>query len=130
MKSNKYTAGLALRRQVMGDAFVDRALANAGEFSQPLQDLITENCWGEIWTRDELPLKTRSLITIAMLAAMKATTELKGHVRGALRNGCSIEEIREVLLQAVVYCGAPAGIEAFRAAQEAINDWQENEAAS
>lgn len=130
MKSKKYAAGLAIRRQVMGDAFVDRALANTNEFSLPLQDLVTENCWGEIWTRDALPLKTRSLITIAMLVALKATTELKGHVRGALRNGCSIEEIREVLLQAVVYCGAPAGIEAFRAAQEVINDWQENEVVS
>lgn len=121
MTTEKYDQGLAIRRAVMGDAFVDKALDSATAFSQPLQDLITENCWGEIWTREALPGKTRSLVTIAMLAALKAPAELKGHVRGALRNGCSVEEIREVLLQAAVYCGIPAGIEAFRAASEVID---------
>jgi 4-carboxymuconolactone decarboxylase len=121
MTKEKYEQGLAVRRAVMGDEFVDNALNAATAFSQPLQDLVTENCWGEIWTREALPRKTRSLVTIAMLAALKAPAELKGHVRGALRNGCSVEEIREVLLQAAVYCGVPAGIEAFRAAGEVID---------
>ncbi len=125
MNNEKYQQGMAVRRDVMGDKFVDRALDAATDFTLPLQDFITENCWGSIWTREQLPKKTRSLITIAMLAALKTTTELKGHVRGALRNGCSVEEIQEVLLQSAVYCGAPAAAEAFRAANEVIAEWQE-----
>ncbi len=128
MSSEKYKKGMAVRREVMGDEFVDKAINSATEFTQPLQDLVTENCWGEVWARGVLSRETRSLITIAMLAALKATTELKGHVRGALRNGCSEAEIQEVLLQSVVYCGAPAGIEAFRVAKEVIEAWNsENE---
>jgi 4-carboxymuconolactone decarboxylase len=126
MKSEKYTAGMAVRREVLGDAYVDRATASATPFTQPLQDLVTENCWGEIWTRTVIPKRTRSLITIATLAALKAPTELKAHVLGALRNGCSIEEIQEVLLQSAVYCGVPAGIDAFRAAREVIEQWQQD----
>lgn len=125
MASNKYETGMKVRRAVLGDAYVDKAIAGATEFTQPLQDMVTENCWGEIWTRDGLPRKTRSLITIATLAALKAPEELKGHVLGALRNGCTVEEIREVLLQATVYCGVPAGIEAFRAAKPVIEAWQQ-----
>ncbi len=114
---------MLVRRAVLGDEFVENALNDTTDFTRPLQDLITENCWGEIWTLDAIPRKTRSLITIAILSALKASTELKLHVRGALRNGCTTDEIREVLLQAAVYCGVPAGIEAFRAAEEAIGDW-------
>lgn len=124
MSSSKFVDGMAARREVLGDEYVDKALAAATEFTKPLQDLVTENCWGEIWTRDALPRRTRSLVTLAMLAALKAPTELKAHVRGALRNGCTVEEIREVLLQAAVYCGVPAGIDAFRAAKEAVEEWQ------
>lgn len=126
MSSNnqKYQAGLAVRREVMGDAFVDKALNAATEFTMPLQELVTANAWGETWVRDGLSRQTRSLITIATLAALKASTELKGHVRGALRNGCSVEEIQEVLLHSAVYCGMPSGIEAFRAAKEAVEEWQ------
>ena len=123
MKSAKYTAGMQVRREVLGDEYVDKAMNAATEFTQPMQDLVTENCWGEIWTRKALPRKTRSLITIATLAALKAPNELKGHVRGALRNGCTVEEIQEVLLQSAVYCGVPAGIDAFRAAKEVIDAW-------
>ena len=123
MKSEKYKKGMAVRREVLGDEYVDRAMNAATEFNKPLQDLVTENCWGEIWTSDVIPKKIRSLITIAILAALKAPTELKGHVRGALRNGCTEEEIRDVLLQSTVYCGIPAGIDAFRAAKEAIELW-------
>ena len=121
MSETKFDEGLAVRRQVMGDAFVDKALAGMTEFSEPLQKLVTENCWGSVWTREGLPKQTRSLITIAMLTALKAPTELKGHVRGALNNGCTVEEIQEVLLHAVAYCGAPAAIDAFRAAGEVID---------
>lgn len=124
MKSRKFDDGMAIRREVLGDEYVDRASAGANAFTQPMQDLVTENCWGEIWTRGALPRRTRSLVTLAMLAALKAPAELKAHVRGALRNGCTVDEIREVLLQAAVYCGVPAGIDAFRAAKEAIEEWQ------
>lgn len=124
MKSKKYQDGMAARRKVLGDAYVDKALSSATEFNRPLQELVTENCWGEIWVDGVLPDKTRSLVTIATLAALKASTELKAHVRGALRNGCSVEEIQDVLLQSTVYCGVPAGIEAFRAAREVIESWE------
>jgi 4-carboxymuconolactone decarboxylase len=121
MTSEKFEKGMAVRRAVLGDAYVDRAMAGATEFTKPLQALVTENCWGEIWTREAIPKKTRSLITIAILAALKAPEEIKLHVRGALRNGCTVEEIQDVLLQATVYCGVPAGIDAFRAAKEIID---------
>ncbi len=115
------TAGEKIRRQVMGDSFVDRALSNADNFTAPMQEYINDHGWGSTWQRSGLDLKTRSLVTIAMLAALKAPQELKGHVRGALNNGASIEEIREVLLHSAVYCGAPAAQEAFRAAKEVID---------
>ena len=124
MSGEKYVRGMAVRREVLGDEYVDKAINNATDFTKPLQDLITENCWGEIWTRNAIPKKTRSLITIATLAALKAPAELKGHVRGALRNGCTVEEIQEVLLQATVYCGVPAGVEVFRAAKDVIETWE------
>lgn len=124
MNKDQYENGLKIRRQVMGDSFVDKALSGTTEFTRPLQDLVTANAWGEVWAREGLPLKTRSLITVATLAALKASTELKGHVRGALRNGCTVEEIQEVLLHSTVYCGMPAGVEAFRAAKEVIDEWQ------
>ena len=124
MDNEKYQQGLAVRREVMGDSFVDKALDATTDFTQPLQELVTTNAWGEVWVRPGISKQTRSLITIATLAALKASTELKGHVRGALRNGCSIEEIQEVLLHCTVYCGMPAGMEAFRAAKEAIEQWQ------
>jgi len=124
MKSKKYQAGLRIRRAVLGDAYVEKAMANATAFNKPLQEMVTENCWGEVWTREGIDKRTRSLITIATLAALKASTELKTHVLGALRNGCTVEEIREVLLHSTVYCGVPSGIEAFRAAQDAIENWQ------
>ncbi|MFL6608304.1 MAG: carboxymuconolactone decarboxylase family protein [Pseudomonas sp.] len=119
--------GLDMRRQVMGDAFVDRALGNATEFTQPLQDFVNEHAWGSVWSREGLPLKTRSLITLAALTALKCPQELKGHVRGALNNGCTVEEIREALLHCAVYAGVPAAIDAFRAAQEVIDAYQKPE---
>lgn len=123
-KSQQFQQGLAKRREVMGDEFVDKALNAATDFTMPLQELVTEHAWGDVWCREGISKQTRSLITIATLAALKASTELKGHVRGALRNGCSVEEIQEVLLHSTVYCGMPSGIEAFRAAKEAIEAWE------
>ena len=117
MTTNK---GEQIRRQVMGSDFVDRALNNADAFAQPMQDFINDHGWGSTWQRGGIDLKTRSLVTIAMLAALRTPQELKGHIRGALNNGASIEEIREVLLHSAVYCGAPAAQEAFRAAKEVL----------
>jgi 4-carboxymuconolactone decarboxylase len=117
--------GEAVRREVMGDEFVDRALSQVTELTEPMQAWINEHAWGSTWQREGLPRQTRSLVTIAMLAALKAPNELKGHVRGALRNGCTPQEIQEVLLHSFVYCGAPAGQEAFRAAKEVIEQWEE-----
>ena len=118
--------GVQVRREVMGDAFVDRALNNATEFSQPLQEFVNEHAWGGVWNREGLDRRTRSLITLAALTALKCPQELKGHVRGALNNGCTVEEIREALLHCAVYAGVPAAIDAFRAAQEVIDSYQQD----
>jgi 4-carboxymuconolactone decarboxylase len=122
MAEEDYQRGMRVRRKVMGDEFVDRAMNAVTDFTQPVQDYINENCWGSVWARETLPLKTRSIITIATLAALKAPNELKGHVRGAVRNGCTPEEIREVLLHTAPYIGAPALQEAFRAAKEVLDE--------
>ncbi|MEW6481222.1 MAG: 4-carboxymuconolactone decarboxylase [Pseudomonadota bacterium] len=121
MQDEQYHRGLATRRQVMGDDFVDRALAGATEFTQPIQDHISRAAWGDVWQRDGLDRKTRSLITVAMLTALGKQHELKGHVRGALNNGATAKEIQEVLLHAAVYCGIPTSVEAFRTASEVID---------
>jgi 4-carboxymuconolactone decarboxylase len=104
----------------MGDDFVDRALASATPFTQPIQDHISRAAWGDVWQRPGLDRKTRSLITVAMLTALGKQHELKGHVRGALNNGATVEEIQEVLLHAAVYCGIPTSVEAFRTAAEVV----------
>ena len=120
--SDAYKNGMKVRREVMGDEFVDRALANASEFSQPLQDFITENAWGSVWCRPGLELKTRSLITVAMRTARGRQHELRGHVRGALNNGATAEEIREVILHATVYCGVPLAADAMRTAESVLSE--------
>ena len=124
MSESDFDNGMRKRREVLGDAYVEASLGSATEFTSPLQQLVTENCWGAVWTRDGLDIQTRSLITISMLVALRATTELKTHVLGALRNGCSIEQIQEVLIHSSAYCGFPAAIEAFRAAKEVVEAWQ------
>ena len=124
--SENHDRGLQVRREVMGDAFVDRALGNATAFTQPLQDFVNEHAWGGVWNREGLDRKTRSLITLAALTALKCPQELKGHVRGALNNGCTVAEIREALLHCAVYAGVPAAIDAFRAAQEIIDEYQQS----
>ncbi|MGP5494426.1 carboxymuconolactone decarboxylase family protein [Psychrobacter celer] len=118
-----YQNGLQVRTEVMGEAHVKRSLDNATGFTQPLQDWIIEHAWGSTWQDDSvLPRKYRSLITIAFLVAQKSPTELKGHIRGAINNGASVAEIREVLMHSLPYCGAPATQEAFRAAIEILNE--------
>lgn len=118
----QFEDGLRKRRQVMGEDFVEKAFAGADDFTQPLQEYITRNAWGTVWCRDGLDFKTRSLVTLAMLTALGRTQELKGHVRGALNNGATIDEIREVLLHSTVYCGVPLAVDAFRAAQEVLKE--------
>ena len=116
-----YTQGLAMRTQVMGEAFVAAAFANATAFTQPIQEHIIRAAWGDVWQRPGLDMKTRSLITVAMLTALGKQNELKGHVRGALNNGATAAEIQEVLLHAAVYCGVPTAVEAFRTANEVVD---------
>ena len=118
----QFDDGLAIRKQVMGEAFVDAAFANADAFTLPLQEFITRNAWGTVWCRDGLDLKSRSFVTLAILTALGRTQELKGHVRGALNNGATEEEIGEVLLHASAYCGVPMAVDAFRAAHEVLRD--------
>lgn len=117
----QYEAGLARRKEVMGEDFVARALNGATEFTQPIQEFITRNAWGDVWQRPGLDLKTRSLITVAFLTALGRQHELKGHVRGALNNGATAQEIQEVLLHASIYCGLPAAVEAFRTASDVVD---------
>lgn len=117
----EYEKGLATRKQVMGEDFVANAFANATEFTLPMQHYITRNAWGDVWQREGLDRKTRSLITVAMLTALGKQHELKGHVRGALNNGATPTEIQEVLLHASIYCGVPSAVDAFRSAAEVID---------
>ena len=117
MSSQKFDEGLKVRKEVLGNEYVESALKNVDDFNRPLQELVTEYCWGEIWTRDGLPRKTRSLINLAMLTALNRPHEVKAHLLGALNNGCTRNEIMETLLQATVYCGVPAGVDSFRTAR-------------
>jgi 4-carboxymuconolactone decarboxylase len=120
MNDEQFDAGLAMRKQVMGEDFVARAYAGVTDFTAPLQQHITRAAWGDVWQRPGLDLKTRSLITVAMLTALGKQHELKGHVRGALNNGATVQEIQEVLLHATIYCGVPTAVEAFRSAAEVV----------
>lgn len=122
-----YHKGLKVRTEVMGEQHVKRSLDSATPFTQPLQDWIIEHAWGSTWQDNTiLPRKYRSLITIAFLIAQKSPNELKGHIRGAINNGASVAEIREVLMHSLPYCGAPATQEAFRAAIDVLNDMDIN----
>ncbi|PQA83235.1 4-carboxymuconolactone decarboxylase [Limnohabitans sp. TS-CS-82] len=115
-----FQAGLTTRTQVMGPEFVDRAFGNATDYTLPMQEFITRNAWGNVWQRPGLDLKTRSLVTVAMLTALGKQHELKAHARGALNNGATPEELREVMLHATVYCGFPTAIDAFRSVTEVV----------
>ena len=122
MSQGSFEKGHAKRRKVMGDAFVDRALAQADELTMPMQDFVTRVAWDEIWNRDALSDRDRSLINLGMIAALNRPHEFKGHVRGALNNDVSPEEIRDVCMQVAVYCGFPAGLDSLRNAMEVIRD--------
>ena len=120
----RYEQGMKVRRAVLGDAHVDASLKNRNEFNEEFQDLITRYAWGEIWTRPGLPRQTRSMLTLAMMVALNRPDELRMHLRAALNNGVTREEIREVLLQTAIYCGVPAANSAFHLAQEVLEQQQ------
>ncbi|HVQ95818.1 MAG TPA: carboxymuconolactone decarboxylase family protein [Mycobacteriales bacterium] len=119
-RKETYELGLDMRRRVLGADHVDRSLTAVTEFSRPIQELVTEYCWGAVWTRDALPPKTRSLLNLAMLTALNRPHELAVHVRGALNNGATVEEVQETLLQTAVYVGVPAALESFRVAEKVL----------
>ena len=117
-ESDKYKAGLAVRKKVLGEKYVNDALSQADEFSAPLQEYLTEHAWGAVWVRDGLSLKTRSMLNLAILTAINRPAELRLHIRGALNNGVTKEEMREIFLHCGAYCGAPAALDAFKSAKQ------------
>ncbi|MCB1415239.1 MAG: 4-carboxymuconolactone decarboxylase [Phyllobacteriaceae bacterium] len=125
MDKDTFERGLEIRRSVLGAEFVDKAIASATDFNRPMQELTTEYCWGAVWGREGLSKQIRSMLNLAMISALNRPHELKMHVKGALRNGVSKDEIREVFLQVAIYCGIPAGVDSFRIAQEAIREMEE-----
>ena len=118
MDKATFDKGLAIRRAVLGEEYVDNAMKTADDFNKPMQELTTEYCWGYVWGREGLDRRTRSLLNLAMISALNRPHELKVHVAGALRNGVTREEIREVFMQVAIYCGVPAGVDSFRTARE------------
>ena len=120
MGQDRFDKGMALRKQVLGAEYVEKSMAAADDFSRPMQELSTEYCWGYVWSRPGLELRERSLINLSMISALNRPHELKLHVKAALNNGLTREQIREVLLQVAVYCGVPAGIDSTRIAREAF----------
>lgn len=122
--TERFDKGFDNRKEVLGESHVEKSWAAADDFNRPVQKLVTEYCWGEIWGDPTLPFKTRSIINLALLTAMSQHHELAVHVKGALKNGVSKEEIRSVLMQASVYCGVPVGLAAFRVASEAIKVYE------
>ncbi|MEV1130474.1 carboxymuconolactone decarboxylase family protein [Agromyces sp. NPDC049794] len=119
-----YERGLAIRKSVIGAQYVEESLAAANDFTRPIQELVTEYCWGTVWARPELSKRDRSLINLAMLTALNRGHEFGVHVRGALNNGVAVDEIREVLMQTAIYVGVPAALESFRIADEQIKAWK------
>lgn len=122
MNQDLYDQGLKTRREVLGTEYVDAAIANADDFNRPMQEMVTQYAWGDIWNRPGLDRRSRSLLNLAMLTALNRPHELKLHVRGAITNGLTKDEIREVFLQAAIYCGMPAAIDAFRTAKEVFKE--------
>lgn len=122
MDKEMFEKGLKIRREVLGAEFVDNAIASADDFNRPLQEIVTQYCWGEIWGRPGLDKRTRSIINLAMISALNRQHEVKMHVKGAINNGLTKDEIREVLLQVAIYCGVPAGVDSFRTAKEAFKE--------
>lgn len=122
MKSENFTKGLATRRKVLGSEYVDGSLARANDFMMAFQELTTEWCWGYVWNRPGLDLKTRSMLNIAMLSALNRPAEVRLHLKGAITNGVTPEEIKEILLQVGIYCGVPAAMDSFKAANEVLQE--------
>lgn len=122
MSGDSWEQGLRVRKEVLGEAHVERSLAKVSEFSRPVQEFVTSSCWGDVWTRPGLDRRTRSLLNLAMLTAMNRMHEFAVHVRGAVTNGCTEEEIQEALLQTAPYCGAPAALESFRVAESVLDE--------
>ena len=122
MNQDLFERGLKVRREVLGAEYVDRSIRSADDFNRPMHELVTQYCWGEIWNRPGLERKTRSLLNLAMLTALNRPHEIRLHVRGALNNGVTKEEIAEVFLQAAIYCGVPAAIDSFRIAREVFEE--------
>lgn len=122
MTKELFEAGLKVRREVLGAEYVDASISQADDFSWPLQELVTEYCWGAVWTRPGLSRKIRSLVNLAMLTALNRPHEVQLHLRGALNNGCTKAEIMEVLLQAAIYCGVPAAVDSFRLARKFFSE--------
>ena len=118
MDRETYQRGLEIRSAVLGEAYVNKALADADDFTQPLQDLITEYCWGAVWGREELPRKTRSMLNLAMIPILNRPNELRIHIKAALTNGVTRDEIREIFLQVAIYGGVPAAVDSFRIAAQ------------
>ena len=125
MDRETYQRGLEIRSAVLGQAYVNKALADADDFTQPLQTLITEYCWGAVWGRDELPLKTRSMLNLAMIPILNRPNELRTHIKAALTNGVTRDEIREIFLQVAIYAGVPAAVDSFRIAQQTFAELDE-----
>jgi 4-carboxymuconolactone decarboxylase len=126
MNDELFNRGLEIRKSVLGKEYVEKSIAAADDFNMPLQRLVTEYCWGAVWGREELPKKTRSMLNLAMLSVLNRPHELKIHVQGALRNGLTKTEIREVLLQVAIYAGVPAAVDSFRVAREAIAEYEKS----
>ena len=122
MNKELFDKGLAVRKKVLGDAYVDNSINKATDFTMAFQEFVTENCWGHTWTRDGLDLKTRSILNLGMLCALNRGNELKVHVRGAVNNGVTKEEMKEIFIQVGTYCGMPAALEGFKIAQEVFDD--------
>lgn len=122
MPTQRYETGLKIRKEVLGEEYVERALGAVDDFNRDFQEMVTEYCWGGTWGRGVLSKKQRSLNNLCILSALNRSHEFKSHVRGALTNGCSLDEIRETLIQIAVYCGIPAGVEAFRLAREVLDE--------
>ena len=118
MNKEAFEKGLKTRREVLGSEYVDNSLKNAGEFNMPMQELVTEYCWNDIWNRPGLDRRSRSMINLSMLTALNRPHELKLHLKGAINNGLTKDEIREILMQTAIYCGVPAAIDSFRCAKE------------
>ena len=118
MDQKTHDKGLEIRKAVLGEAYVNNALKNADSFNKPFQELVTEYCWGAVWGREELPHKTRSMLNLAMISILNRPHELKAHIKGALTNGVSRDEIREIFMQVSIYAGVPAGVDSFRIARE------------